>query len=340
MQYCTLKHPAWAVCNVFLCLVIIIVEAYMSNNTAAYAEYTIQADDGTDIFVRRWLPAGGIRAAVQISHGMVEHSGRYEWFANKLAEQGFAVYAHDHRGHGKTAKTAGSLGYLADKNGFDRVVNDVRCCIEQIRTAYPDAKVILFGHSFGSFVAQRYMEQYGNTIDGCILSGTAGPRLALVRTARVIAAAAKVIGGPKKCSRFINALAFGSSCSRIQDKRTRSDWLSRDSAQVDAYIADPLCQFTPTSSFFYDLFDGLCTIHTKEQMRRIPVSLPIFLFAGTADPVGSYGKTVQVLYDVYRNNGVSDLELKLYPGARHELLNEINREEALADILSWLNKRF
>ncbi len=310
----------------------------MPDNMVIRETTSVQADDGQTVFLRRWLPPGTIRAAVQISHGMVEHSGRYDWFAENLALKGFAVYAHDHRGHGNTAGTPENLGFLAESDGFNRVIEDVHVCIGKIHADYPQRKVFLLGHSFGSFISQGYIERYGDSIDGCMLSGSAGPRPMLVRTARLIAGIIKSIFGGRHRSHFINNLAFGSYNSRIQNKRTQSDWLSRDEVLVDLYNQDPFCQFIPTTSFFYDLFDGLCRIHTEANIKQIPVSLPIFLFAGTADPVGSYGKTVEALYDIYRKNGITDLELKLYPGARHELLNEVNREEALADILAWLDR--
>jgi alpha-beta hydrolase superfamily lysophospholipase len=297
--------------------------------------------DGFEVVVHRWFPEGAVKQIVLLSHGMAEYAERYDEFGRLLAANNIAFIAEDHRGHGETAANAelngtGKFGYLADKNGFYRVVDDLHEEVLSLRKAYPDTKVILFGHSFGSFLAQAYVENYGSSIDGCILCGTAGPREGLVHFAKCIASTIKLFTGGKHVSKGLDAIAFGSNNAHQKNPRTPFDWLSRDEANVDKYIADDWCGFTCTVGFFYDMFNGLCCIHTKKNMASIPYTLPMHLICGTADPVGTYGKTVQKLYDIYCRNGMKHVDLKWYEGARHELLNETNREEVAQELLSWI----
>lgn len=304
-------------------------------------QLTQKMSDGFDVVIHRWIPDGNVRGVVFLSHGMAEHSTRYDTFGRMLAADGIAFIAEDHRGHGETAALSekngvGKFGYLADKNGFYRVVDDLHEEELAIRKEFPGKKVILFGHSFGSFIAQAYCEKYGDTIDGCILCGTAGPRLALVHFAKGIASIAKLFGGGKRVSNFINALAFGSNNAHQKNPRTPFDWLSRDEKNVDKYIADKWCGFPCTVGFFYDMFNGLCTIHTKKNMRLIPKTLPVHIICGTEDPVGTYGKTVKALYEQYKNNGMNSVDLKFYEGGRHELLNETNGGEVAEELHSWI----
>ncbi|MGI5172093.1 alpha/beta hydrolase [Treponema sp. OMZ 840] len=298
----------------------------------------VAMDDGARLALHTWIPEIGIRYVVVISHGMAEYALRYDRFARFLAENGIAVYAHDHRGHGKTAVCEDDLGFLAEKDGFQRVVSDLRRIIQKSRLDFPQAKIILFGHSFGSFVAQSFIEQFSNEIDACILSGTAGPRLALSIAGNRIAAAVKCFKGSRYRSKFLDKLSFSSYLDRIPESEKNSPfaWLSRDKDQVKKYEADPLCGFLCTAGFFYDLTAGLSRIHRKKNMAGIRGDLPVFLFAGTADPVGGYTKTIRALAAVYRKNGIQDVSEKYYEDGRHEMLNELNYDEVYADIFSWI----
>ncbi|HBD69145.1 MAG TPA: alpha/beta hydrolase [Treponema sp.] len=297
--------------------------------------------DGNENAVRSWIPNGDVKAVVVLSHGMAEHSARYDRFGCVLAENGIALYAEDHRGHGETAKIAkekgtGTFGYLAPKNGFFRVVEDIHEEVEEVKKRHPGKKVILFGHSFGSFVAQCFIETYGSSIDACVLCGSAGPRLSLMKSAKVIGGIIKTFSNPKKPSKFLDKLAFGSYNKKYANPRTSFDWLSRDTVEVDKYIMDDWCGFICTTSFFCDMFEGLCYIHTKEHMAQIPQNLPVHIIAGEADPVSDYGKTLKDLLACYQANGMTKVDLKLWPECRHELLNEVNREEIEQDILSFI----
>lgn len=299
-----------------------------------YEKSFITMSDGKEIMFHSWTGEESPKAIVVISHGMAEHVSRYNDFAAMLVSRGFAVFGEDHRGHGESA--VGRYGYLADKNGFFRVVDDIHEEILNLRQTYPETKIFLFGHSFGSFISQCYIEKYASSIDGCILCGTAGPRKGLIAAASVLAGIVSALGGKKRPSKFLNAVAFGSYNDRIPDKKTMFDWLSRDEKQVNAYMGDGECGFLCTGGFFCDMFKGFKYIHKNSHIKAIPESLPVFFIAGTADPVGSYGQTVQNLVEIYKNNGIRDVELKLYEDARHELINETNREEVIADVISWL----
>ena len=299
-----------------------------------YEKSFITMSDGKEIMFHSWTGEEDPKAVVVISHGMAEHVGRYAAFAEHLVSRGFAVFGEDHRGHGLSA--VGRYGYLADRKGFFRVVDDIHEEILSLRERYPDAKFFLFGHSFGSFISQCYIEKYASTIDGCILCGTAGPRKALIAAGHILAGIVSALGGKKRPSKLLNAMAFGSYNKRIPDRKTDFDWLSRDEMQVNAYMGDGECGFLCTGGFFCDMFSGFKYIHKNSHIKEIPEGLPLFFIAGTADPVGSYGQTVEDLVRIYRDKGIRDVELKLYEGARHELLNETNRAEVIADITTWL----
>jgi alpha-beta hydrolase superfamily lysophospholipase len=289
--------------------------------------------DGARLRVRRWPPSAAPRAVVQISHGMAEHSARYHRFAGALNHAGFAVIAHDHRGHGETARTAAVLGFFADRVGWRKVVDDLEAVRAVGRNAWPGVPVFLFGHSMGSFVAQDFIAG-GDGLAGVILSGSNGtvPPLA----GRLAARFERFRLGGRGRSTFLNARAFGAFNSRIPAPRTAFDWLSRDPAEVDAYIADPLCGFVPTAGLWVDLLEALTRLGSDEHKAGIPKDLPILCIAGRADPVSAGGRGLEPLMEGYRRAGIAKVESRLYDGARHELLNETNRDAVTADIIAWM----
>lgn len=299
-----------------------------------YDVETISMSDGNQNILHHWLPEGDIRFVVVLSHGMTEHAFRYDDFGSFLVQNGIALYAEDHRGHGKTAELAvkngtGLFGYLADKKGFFRVVDDIKEEIDLLRFRHPGKKVVLFGHSFGSFISQCYIEKYGNTIDACVLCGTAGPR-AVVHGGRLVSAVAKRFVGAKNTSALLEKTVFGSSYE--------NNWLTRDETLAAKAASDPWCTFHCTTGFYADMLEGLCYIHSGRNMKRIPQSLPVFLIAGDADPVGLFGKSVTKLFKKYQKNGMKAIAMRLYEGAKHELLNETNRDEVKKDVLSWMEE--
>ena len=307
-----------------------------------------ECSDGARLHIRRWrhetssMPA----AVVHILHGMAEHSGRYRRLAEKLCEAGIEVWAADQRGHGKTADLkvnendkGGLLGHCADRDAFDRVTADVHGINGKIRKTYPEIPLLLLGHSWGSFVAQNYIENRDSAeriIDGCILSGTRGPGGFKVKAGLPFMVFLAAVCGQRRGSPLARAVTDAPYNRPFRPNRTGFDWISRDEAEVDAYVGDPLCGKLCSTGFYRDMIKGLCTIHRSEAIARIRKDLPIYIFSGSADPVGDMGVSPTALVNAYRSLGIDDLEFVLYPGARHETFNETNRDEVMDNLLSWI----
>jgi alpha-beta hydrolase superfamily lysophospholipase len=276
---------------------------------------------------------------------MAEHSLRYDRLARRLCREGFEVWAADQRGHGKTADLTvndpgkgGLLGHNADRDGFFRVVADIDVLNTRIKEARPESTLFLLGHSWGSFLAQAYIEKHGSRLTGCILSGTKGPGGLIIALGAPVLAFLAACKGSRKQSRLAHAMGDGSYNKPFRPNRTPVDWLSRDEKEVDAFLADPLCGKLCSVGFYRDMVGGLKAIHTREAMAGIPRNLPIYLFSGTADPVGDMGNGPTALVNSYRSLGIQDLEFVLYPDARHEPLNETNREEVMENLAAWLER--
>lgn len=287
----------------------------------------------------KWIPTGEIKAIVQISHGMNEHIIRYDEFAKFLSQKGYLVYGNDHLGHGRSLLEGEGLGYISDGDGFMDMVDEMESLTDIIRTEHKGLKLFIFAHSMGSFLAQRYIEIYGDKIDGLILSGTNGEPPAVLNMGISLSNLIMKVKGRREKSKLIDSLSFGSYNKRFSPKRTEFDWLSRDEKEVDKYIEDPLCGNLFPVSFFHDLYIGMKSIHKQENLGNIPKDLPIYIFAGSDDPVGGYGKGIIDLNNIYKRLGIQDVGYKLYEGGRHEILNEVNRLEVMIDILNWLETR-
>ena len=294
--------------------------------------------DGAFVAVYTWLPEQAPKAVLHIVHGMAEHACRYDNFAQEACKKGFVVVASDHRGHGKTGAKSGLMGYLADGDGFGRVVDDQKEINAEIQQQYPGLPVVIVGHSFGSFVTQEYIERYGTTVTAVVLIGSAGPNPS-VSVGSMLANLNCTFKGRKSAAKFMNALVFGSYNSRVKNPHTAFDWLSRDEKEVKKYIDDEYCGFVCTAGFFQDFMRGLKRIHTQAALAGVPSGLPILITAGAEDPVSNGGKTLKTLYRLYQDMGMQDVVLKLYENARHEVLNETNKEEVTADILEWIEKK-
>lgn len=286
-----------------------------------------------DIRYRMWIPEEP-HAALQIAHGMAEHIDRYHAFATFLAENGVLVFGNDHAGHGKSTKTEGKLGFFGRENGWDALVQDLRTLHDLVKVEYPDLPYILFGHSMGSFLARTYAGRDGGDFDAFVFSGTAGKNPVLGIAKLIAKQNIKKTGGDKEDLMLYN-LSFGSYNKAFKPNRTAVDWLSRDDAMVDAYVADPLCGFPFTSYGMRDLFDGLAEISNGAWASRVP-ACPILLMSGAMDPVGNKGKGVRQVFGWLEKTG-HNAECKLYEGGRHEMLNEINRDEVFNDVLLFIN---
>ncbi|NHA69935.1 alpha/beta hydrolase [Phycicoccus flavus] len=297
---------------------------------------TVTATDGTALFTHRWLPDGEGKGVVVLAHGMAEHSARYARLAEALTGAGYAVYAPDHRGHGRTADEK-DHGYLADSGGWDAVVGDLRQVSDFARSEHPGLPVFLLGHSMGSFLARAFVIGGSETLTGLVLSGSAGDPGVLGRVGAGIAATEARLRGRRHVSPLMDRLTFGQYNAAFKPNRTDFDWLSRDDAEVDAYVADPLCGNTFTSGFFSDLLGGLLAINDPAQVAGVRKTLPVLLVAGDQDPVGDGGKGPRTVARQYREAGLTDVTCTLYPGARHEIFNETNRDEVTADVVRWLD---
>ncbi len=300
--------------------------------------FTFKSGDSTEVFVYKWLPKNlRAKGVVQISHGMAEHAARYEEFASFLTKNGYIVYANDHRGHGKTAGTMENIGYLGDKDGFEWLVKDLHSLSEIIRKENPSLELFLLGHSMGSFAAQRYIIDYGSELSGAILSGSNGDHGVILRLGSMLAKLESTIYGKRHQTKMMDKLIFGSHNKAFKPNRTNADWISGDIVEVDKYINDPYCGTIFTAGFFYDFLTGLIKIEDKNNLKKIPENLPILIFSGDKDPVGKNGKGIINLYNRYKNNGVKDVKYILYKDGRHEMLNEINKDEVMEDVVQWLD---
>jgi len=298
--------------------------------------YWLDASDHSRLFVNAWAPDGQARAVVMLSHGMAEHSGRYERLAEALTQAGFALYAHDQRGHGRTA-SEGLLGHYGDRDGWSNVVGDLATLNASIAQKHPEVPVFLLGHSMGSYVAQAYLMHHSASLQGAILSGSNFQPVSLYRSARLVARFERWRQGATGRSALIEFLSFGSFNKRFKPVRTPFDWLSRDPQEVDRYISDPLCGFRCTNQFWLDMLGGLQQISKRSNLAQIDKSLPILIMGGECDPV-SDGKRLKDLADALTGTDHHAVALKIYPQARHEILNETNRQAVTHDLLAWLEQ--
>lgn len=298
----------------------------------------LTARDGTELFVYCWLPQGPPRTIVQIVHGLAEHAARYERLALTLNTAGYAVYANDHRGHGRTAKTAQELGFFAEQEGWLKCIDDLWLVNRNIAAAHPGAPIVMLGHSMGSTLAEQFMGDHGDVLAGVVLSGANGKPTAMAPIGRQMMRAERLRLGARGKSKLAQSLTFDAFNKKFAPTRTAFDWLSRDQAEVDKYVADPLCGFAASVQLWLDLLDGWAAVSRPEHRDRVPRSLPILVIAGGRDPVSGNARQLGPWIEEYRAAGFKNVELRIYPEARHEVLNETNRDEVTADLLDWLER--
>ncbi len=299
---------------------------------------SFKASDSKKIIYRIWIPENNhIHSIVHIFHGMAEHSARYERFANYLNGLGIAVYAQDHRGHGMTASDE-ELGWFAEKNGWKRVLQDGYELDQIIAKTYPGKDIFLFGHSMGSFMVRSLITQHPSQYTGAIICGTSSGQGFLGFAGKMLARIRSLRNHGHNPDLLLDNLSFGSFGRDIQPQKTTFDWLSHDEDEVQAYVDDPLCGFVCTTRFFIDLLDGIAMANNKRLMRRIPKDFPLYIISGSMDPVGAYGKGVQKVYEAYLASGLNEVRFDLIEGARHELLNAINREDIHKMLGQWLEQ--
>jgi len=297
------------------------------------SEFTLRADDGASLLTRCWLPEGRVRAIVQIAHGLAEHSARYARLAAALNVAGYGAYAADLRGHGPNAAAA-DLGHFADEGGWDKVVGDLWTLNRLIANERPGTPIVFLGHSLGSFLGRGFIAQHSDALAGAALSGSSGKPPAIATLGRLIARAERLRLGKRGKSRLIFEMWFGDFNKPFKPARTAFDWLSRDEKEVDAYVADPLCGFPFTTQLAIDVLDALPRVSSPESLAAIRKDFPIYVFSGDRDPVGA---NIKGLIADLKGAGFTKLTTRIYPGARHETLNELNRDEVTRDLIAWLD---
>ena len=304
-------------------------------------ELSFKSRDGeTEIHAIRWIPEGEPKAILQIVHGMQEYIDRYDDFARYLAERGILVAGNDHLGHGQSRPENGEYGYFCKYDAATVLVRDVHRLKKMTQEKYPGVPYIILGHSFGSFVTREYISRYGTGIDSVIIMGTGWTPGALINVSKFLCKVQKLFLGDKHHAKMLNSIAFGTYLDKIDNPRTEFDWLSHNEESIDAYIANPANNFVFTVNGFSTMADLLGRVENYKKMERIPKELPILLIAGKEDPVGSYGEAVEKLYKIYKDElQIKSVDLKLYDGMRHEILNEPERMTVYEDLLNWINSR-
>ena len=291
------------------------------------------------ILARICTPDKPPKAVVQIAHGIAEHIARYDPFMFFLAENGYVAVGNDHLGHGLSAENEDGLGIFDTQNGWTYAVDDMKALRDQVRQEFHDIPYIFFGHSMGSFLTRTYLIRYPDQYDAAILSGTGQQSPALINAGFFAANLLTLLRGPGADGKLLNDMAFGSYCKKIDNPRTPFDWLSTNEENVDRYIADPLCGFVAKCSMYRDMMGGLKFLTKQSNIDKMNKDAPIYFMSGAEDPVGDYGAGVEKAYRAFCDAGLHDVTMKLYPGGRHEMLNETNREEVMQDILAWLDQR-
>ncbi|MBO4573606.1 MAG: alpha/beta hydrolase [Clostridia bacterium] len=287
--------------------------------------------DGKILSVCLWEPQGEPRGIVQISHGMAEHIMRYDHIANYLSEHGFVVIGDDHRAHGETDKD--TLGF-AEGNIFDLTLSDMAEITEYAKKEYRGLKVVLFGHSYGSFLTQAYIEKHEDLIDGAIIGGSAKMTGIVTAFGRMVANIGYAFKGGRAKGEFIKKASFDSYEKKLKD----GSFISSIPAETERYLADKYCAFTCSYGFYKYMFKAFTWMYKKENLSNIDKDKPLLLISGDQDPVGEYTKSVEALYNTYVGIGLKNVTKKYYKNVRHEYLNDVSREEAFADILAFVEK--
>lgn len=297
---------------------------------------SFNASDGTRLHVYRWLPQRDVRATLQIAHGMGEHAARYDATAQAFNAAGYAVYANDHRGHGHSADPE-RLGWMGE-DGWNRVISDAADLTDEIRQAHPGVPHVLLGHSMGAMLSQQYLYRFGARLNAAVLSGSPG-FAGVVQTwiSRAFATVERWRLGPDADSALLQRLLFGKSNDAFDGPDASGfEWLSRDAQQVQRYVDDPLCGFVLRAGSLCDLFAGARQARMTENVLQIPRQLPVLIFSGRDDPVHNDMKNLNRMITRYRDH-LERVDERIYPGGRHEMLNETNREQVLQDVLGWLD---
>ena len=295
------------------------------------------ADRETQIACTVWKPEGQPVGILQIAHGMVEFIDRYDRFARKMAEQGWLVAGNDHLGHGRSVLSDDRHGYFSGEDSLKVLLEDMQTLRGRLRQDWPGVPYFLMGHSMGSFLTRAYIQQYGKGLSGVIIMGTGSQPGMVPGLGRKICRSIAARKGWTYRSSFVDSMALGSYNKRFEAERMPRAWLTRDKEIVEAYNRHPWNNFVFTLNGYDTLFSAIGTAQSKAGIDRVPKDLPLLLVSGGDDPVGSFGKGVRQAYEAFRQAGIKDVKMKLYPEARHEILNELNHDQVDQDLLDWLN---
>lgn len=304
-------------------------------------EFYFDSRDGEHkIHAVRWLPETEKPVCImQIVHGMSEYVERYDEFARFMAGKGILVVGDDHLGHGKSVNPGDPYGYFCKEDAPTVLVRDEHRLKKMMQEQYQGVPYIILGHSMGSFIVRNYLMRYGSGIDGAVIMGTGMHSRPMIAVVRILAGIQGIICGQKHVSKVINGLVFGSYNKRIKNPGSAFDWVCANEESLKRYIADPLCGFFFTVNGFQTLMKLVWNLHDTEKLNKMPKDLPVFFVSGEEDPVGNYGRSVTEVYESFQKLGMEHVQMKLYPGDRHEILNETDRVDIYGDIYRWILQR-
>lgn len=301
--------------------------------------YFASKDELTQIHAIEWIPEGRVKAVLQICHGMVEYIDRYDAFAEYLSQHGYYVVGHDHLGHGKSISSSERLGYFHETHGNECVIGDIHQLRIYTEEKYPNVPYFMLGHSMGSFLVRQYLGFYGAGISGAIIMGTGDQPNMILHMGKTVCKLTAILKGWHCRSAFVDNMAAGGYNKHFEKETDGSNWLSRNPENVRQYRNDLLCGYMFTVNAYYHMFSGMIKMNQQEKAGRIPRGLSVAFVSGKEDPVGNFGKSVKKIYKRYKMMGIQDVKIRLYEEDRHEILNELDREQVYEDLLMWLEKR-
>lgn len=301
--------------------------------------FCFTSSTGNKVYAQKWInkDVTEYKGIIQLVHGMQEHIGRYDEFANLLSECGYIVVGHDHLGHGNTVKKEEDFGYFADKDGWDRLVEDIHILQNQIQKQYPNLPYVIMGHSMGSLLVRTYVTKYKDNLSGMIISGTSGQKGGLLILGKMLTKLIMLFKGKRYKSKVLEYLVTGSFNKKFKPNRTNADWTTRDEGVVDKYQKDPKCGKNFTAIAYYDLLNGTYYLSKQKNINKT-LKIPVLIFSGDKDPVGENAKGVIRVYNMLKKAGLDKVKIRLFKDGRHEMLNEINKEEVYYLILDWLKE--
>jgi alpha-beta hydrolase superfamily lysophospholipase len=304
-----------------------------------YSTEIVKVSDGLNIHLHQWIPENPDKLLFLI-HGAVEHGKRYDYFAKKLNEQGFIVIAPDHRGHGLTAKESGEFSHLGDTDGFLRVVQDLNEILDHLIKKYPDYPRAIFGHSLGSFLSRQFISQRGQDFKAAILSGSSWGNTIELKGGLILTKIWSLFSDKNKVNQKFDDFLWGQLNAKVKNRKGRLDFINSDDKEVEKYIADPLNGKPITLEFGIQMSKGMLMIRENKVFENTPKDLNIYLASGLDDPLSNKGKDIHLIAEKYKNAGIKNITVKLYPDARHEIINEPNKDEIISEMISWLNSIF